>query len=136
MEERDGSGWLSQRLAGHLSFIGMNDLVNYILQAVLGPINFYKGIGYLRAAYDAPYLVQLLETISVSDRYSVPVEIKSDVIQKGMEELKRILDIAVDNYQNVTEKQKLACKCGNTWFVDSCYRYIMSRCRVINHCVL
>ena len=92
----------------------MNALVHYILQAVLGPINFYKGIEYLRAAYDAPYLVQLVETISVSERYSVPMELKSDVIQKWMEELKRILDIAVDNYRNVMEEQKLACKCGNT----------------------
>lgn len=85
----------------------------------------------MRAAYDAPYLVQLMETISVSERYSVPMELKSDVIQKGMEELKRILDIAVDNYQNVTEEQKLACKCGNAWFVDSCYRHILSRCRAV-----
>ena len=110
----------------------MNDIANYILQAVLGTINFYKGIEYMRAAYDAPSLVQLIDTISMSEQYSVPVKIETDLIQKGMEELKRILDIAVDNDRNVTEKQKLVCKSGNTWFVDSCHRYIMSRCQVVN----
>ena len=108
----------------------MNDIVNYILQAVLGPVNFYKGIEYLKATYDVPYLLQLMNTLSVSDSYNVPVKIDTDVIQKGMEELKRIMDMAVDNYRNITEQQKLACKSGNTWFVDSCYRYIVSRCRL------
>lgn len=109
----------------------MNDIVSYILMAVLGPMNFYKGVEYLRTAYDAPYLVQLMNAISVSDHYKVPVEIASDVIQKGMEELKRILDLIVDNYRNVTEEQKMFCKSGNSWFVDSCYQYIMSRCKAV-----
>ena len=107
----------------------MNDIINYILQAVLGPMNYYKGVEYMRTVYDAPYLFQLLNTISFSDTYHTPVEINTEVISKGMEELKRILDIAVDKYYNVTEEQKLACKSGNTWFVNSCYSYIMSRCR-------
>ena len=107
----------------------MNDIANYILMAILGPMNFYKGVGYLKTAYDAPYLVQLMNAISVSDHYLVPVKIDTGVIQKGMEELKRILDLIVDNYRNITEEQKLICKGANTWFVDSCYQYIMSRCK-------
>lgn len=110
----------------------MNDIANYILMAVLGPMNYYRGIEYLRTAYDAPYLVQLTNALSVSDYYKVPVEIDTEVIQKGLEELKRILNIIVDNYRNITEEQKLLCKNGNTWFVDSCYQYIMSRCKVVN----
>lgn len=110
----------------------MNDIANYILMSVLGPMNYYKGAEYIRTAYNAPYLVQLMNAISVSDNYRVPVEIDTDVIQKGMEELKRIMDLIVDNYRNVTEEQKLTCKSGNTWFVDSCYQYIMSKCKVVN----
>lgn len=106
----------------------MNDIANYILMSVLGPMNFCKGVDFLRTVYDAPYLVQLVNAISVSDNYRVPVTIDSDVINKGMEELKRIMDKIVDNYRNVTEEQKLACKRSNGWFVNSCYRYIMSRC--------
>lgn len=109
----------------------MNDIVNYILMSVLGPMNFYKGIEYLKTAYDAPYLVQLMNAISVSDHYKVSVEIDTEVIQKGMEELKHILDLIVDNYRNVGEKQKILCKSGNTWFVNSCYQYIMSRCKAV-----
>lgn len=111
----------------------MGDIVNYILMSVLGPKYYFKGVEYLRTAYDAHYLVQLLNAISVSDRYKVPVEIDTDVIQKGKEELKRILDLIVDNYRNVTEEQKLLCKSGNTWFVNSCYQYIMSRCKVTSN---
>lgn len=110
----------------------MNDIVNYILQVVLGPINYYKGIEYLNAAYNAPYLVQLLNAISYSDSYFVPVEINTDIIDKGLEELKHIMDMAVDTYKNISEEQKLLCKSGNTWFVGSCYNYIMSRCKVIH----
>lgn len=95
-------------------------------------MNFYKGVEYLKTAYDAPYLVQLMNSISVSDQYKVPVKIDTEVIQKGLEELKRILDLIVDNYRNVTEEHKMLCKSGNTWFVDSCYQYIMSRCKVTN----
>ena len=73
-----------------------------------------------------------MDAISVSDHYSVPVKIDTEVIQKGMEDLKRIMDLIVDNYRNVTEKQKLICKSGNSWFVDSCYQYIMSRCKAVN----
>lgn len=109
----------------------MNDIVNYILMSVLGPMNYYKGVEYLKTAYDAPYLVQLMNAISVSDHYKVPVEIDTEVIQKGMEELKHILDLIVDNYRNVGEKQKMLCKSGNTWFVNSCYQYIMSRCKAV-----
>ena len=105
----------------------MNNIVCFILQAVLGPINFYKGMEYLKTAYNAPFLVQLVNALSVSDSFHIPVEIDTEVIKKGMEELKRILDLSVDNYRNVTEDQKLACKSGNTWFVDTCYNYIMSR---------
>ena len=109
----------------------MNDIENYILMSVLGPMNYYKGVEYLKTAYDAPYLVQLMNAISVSDHYKVPVEIDTEVIQKGMEELKHILDLIVDNYRNVGEKQKMLCKSGNTWFVNSCYQYIMSRCKAV-----
>ena len=110
----------------------MNDLVSYILQVVLGPTNYFKGIEYLKTAYNAPNLVQLINTISYSDSYQVPVVINTDVIEKGMEELKRIMDLAVGNYKNITEEQKLLCKSGNTWFVDSCLHYIKSRCQTIN----
>ncbi len=110
----------------------MNDIVSYILQVVLGPVNYFKGLEFLKAAYDAPYLVQLLNTISYSDSYHIPVVINADVIDKGMEELKRIMDLAVDNYKNITEEQKLLCKSGNKWFVDSCLLYIKSRCQTIN----
>ena len=75
--------------------------------------------------------MQLLNTISFSDSFLVPVEINTDVIEKGLEELKQILDIALDNYKNITEEQKLLCKSGNVWFVRSCYNYIMSRCKVV-----
>lgn len=107
----------------------MNDIANYILQVVLGPI---KGLEYLNAAYNAPYLVQLINAISYSDSYLVPVEINTDVIEKGMEELKRIMDMAVDTYKNISDEQKLLCKSGNTWFVGTCHKYIMSRCKVVN----
>lgn len=110
----------------------MKDISNYILMAILGPMNYYRGVEYLRTAYDAPYLVQLMNALSASDHYKVSVIIDTDVIQKGMEELKRILDLIVDNYRNVTEEQKLICKSGNTWFVDSCYQYIKFRCKAIN----
>ena len=110
----------------------MNDIANYILMSVLGPMNFYRGVEYLRTAFDAPNLVQLMNALSVSDHYKVSVKIDTEVIQKGMEELKRILNMIVDNYRNVTEEQRLLCKSGNTWFVDSCYQYIMSRCKVEN----
>lgn len=109
----------------------MNDIANFNLMAVLGPMNYYRVVEYLRSAYDAPYLVQLTNALSVSDHYKIPVEIDTEVIPKGMEELKRILDMIVDNYRNVTEEQKLLCKSGNTWFVDSCYQYIMSRSKVV-----
>lgn len=114
----------------------MNDIANYILMAVLGPTCYYKGVEYLRTVYDAPYLAQLVNTISYSNSYQVPVKIDTDVIHKGMDELKRILDFVVDNYRNVTEKQKLACKCGNSWFVDSCCSYILSRCKTDSSTVL
>lgn len=68
--------------------------------------------------------------------YQVPVKINTDVIDKGMEELKHILDILAGNYTNITEEQKLACKCSNSWFVDSCYSFIMSRCKTDSSPVL
>lgn len=110
----------------------MFDIVNYILSVVLGPANYYRGVAYMKVLYDAPSLSLLIETISTAERLGVSVIIDTDVIQKGMEELKNILDLMVDEYQNLTDEQKLACKSGNTWFVESCYSEIMSRVRAIS----
>ena len=105
----------------------MLDIVNYILSIVLGPANYYRGVAYLKALYGAPALVELLDSISTANRLGIPVGIRTDAIQKGMEELKQILDLMVDRYQNITEEQKLACKNANTWFVNACYSDIMSK---------
>ena len=48
--------------------------------AVLGPTCYYKGVEYLRTVYDAPYLAQLVNTISYSNSYQVPVKIDTDGI--------------------------------------------------------
>lgn len=107
------------------------EIVHFILLAVLGPANYHKGIEYLKTVQDVPSLVQLLDSILTADRFGVPVKIDSDLIRKGMDELKLILDIVVDQSTNMNEIQKAACKQGNAWFVGSCIKSLMSKCVVL-----
>lgn len=107
------------------------EIVHFILLSVLGPANYHKGIEYLNMLHDVPSLIQLLEVILTANRFGVSVKIDSDLIQKGMEELRRILDQVVESNQYLDEEQKLAYKSGNTWFVSECYKNLMARCVVI-----
>ena len=109
------------------------EIVHFILLAVLGPENYHRGTEYLKTVQDAPYLIQLLEAILVANQYGVPVKIDSDLIQKGMEELKRILDQVVENNRYLDENQKSAYKSGNAWFVSDCYMNLMARCIVLRN---
>ena len=109
------------------------EIVHFILLAVLGPANYHKGIEYLKTVQDVPSLVQLLDSIVTANRFGVPVKIDSDLIRKGMEELRRILDQVVESNRNLAEQQKLAFKCGNAWFVNECYTNLKSRCVVLKN---
>lgn len=66
-----------------------------------------------------------------ANRFRVPVKIDLDLIRKGMEELRRILDQIVESNRNLDEQQKLAYKSGNAWFVNECYMNLMARCVVL-----
>lgn len=107
----------------------MSDIVTLILWNVLGPVNFYRGIECLKTLYNAPVLAELLNAISTSERLGVAVGIKSDTLQNGLEELRRILDQIVENHQNLTADQKDKCKCANVCFVSMCHEYIISKSR-------
>lgn len=109
------------------------EIVHFILLAVLGPANYHKGVEYLKTVHDVPSLVQLLDAILAANRFGVPVTIDSDLIRMGMEELRRILDRAVESNRYLTDQQKQACKSGNAWFVNDCYMDLMSRCVVLKN---
>ena len=109
------------------------EIVHFILMAVLGPANYHRGIEYLRTVQDVPSLVQLLDAILTANRFGVPVKIDSDLIRKGMEELRRILDQVVENNRNLTEQQKMEYKSGNAWFVNECYTNLIARCVVLRN---
>ena len=106
------------------------EIVHFILLYILGPTNYCRGIEYLKTLYDVPFLTQLLEAISTANRFGKPVQIESNLIYRGMEELKRILDFAVDQNNSLNDNQKQTCKSANAWFVDSCHRGLLSRCLV------
>lgn len=110
----------------------MVDIVSCILMYLLGPDNFHKGIEYLKTLYDIPSLLSLLRSLSVSEASGHPVIIDTDLISRGMEELKRLLDLLVDRNQGVSDEQRLSMKMGNDWFVEQCYQAIKSRCVSIN----
>lgn len=104
------------------------DIVHFILFTVLGPSNYYKGINCLRTLYDVPSLVLLLDTIETANMLNRPVEIDEDLIRKGIDEFKRILDLVVDNGSNMNESQKLSLKDANAWIANNCYQGIMFKC--------
>lgn len=106
------------------------EIVHFILLAVLGPANYHKGVEFLKTVHDVPSLVQLLDTILTANRFGISVKIDSDLIQKGMEELRLVLDQAVESNRNLAEQQKLAYKSGNVWFENECYTNLMTRCVV------
>lgn len=91
------------------------EIVHFILLAVLGPANYHKGIEFLKTVHDVPSLVLLLDTILSANRFGVLVKIDTDLIRKGMDELRRILVQVVESNWNLGEQQKLAYKSGNAW---------------------
>ena len=109
------------------------EIVHFILLAVLGPANYHKGIEFLKTVQDVPSLFQLLDSILTANRFGVPVKIDSDLIRKGMDELRRTLDQVVESNRNLAEHQKLAFKSGNAWFVNECYTNLMARCVVLRN---
>lgn len=108
----------------------MIDIVSCVLMFLLGPVNYHKGIDYLKTLYDAPSLIGLLESISFAERTNLHVALNTESINRGMEELRRVLDLLADNNQNASEQQKLMIKAGNDWFVRQCHLAILSKCRV------
>ncbi|MCR5464317.1 MAG: hypothetical protein K6F06_07290 [Bacteroidales bacterium] len=108
----------------------MIDIVSCVLMILSGPSNYHKGIDYLKAIYDAPSLIKLLETISFAERTGSAISFDSDIIYRGMEELRCILDLSVDSNSNASDQQKLTIKAGNDWFVKQCQQAILSKCRM------
>ncbi|MBO6030422.1 MAG: hypothetical protein J6Q22_03030 [Prevotella sp.] len=107
------------------------EIVHFILLAVLGPANYHKGIEFLKTVHGVPSLIQLLDTILAANRFGILVKIDSDLILKGMDELRRVLDQGVESNRNLTEQQIMAYKSGNAWFVNECYTNLMARCVVL-----
>ena len=108
----------------------MIDIVSCILMFLLGPSNYHKGIEYLKTLYDAPALINLLESISFAERTRSSVLFKADDISRGMDELKRILDMLADNNPNASDQQKLMMKIGSEWFVWQCQQSILTKCKM------
>ncbi len=108
----------------------MIDIVSCILMLLLGPSNYHKGIEYLKTLYDAPALINLLESISFAERTRSSVLFKADDISRGMDELKRILDMLADNNPNASDQQKMMMKIGSEWFVWQCQQSILTKCKM------
>ena len=106
-------------------------IVDLILFLVLGPANYARGVELMKTVYNVPDLANLLGALSTVERYGVPVTLREDTIQRGLEELKHILDMGTDSRLDLSDEQKTGLKNRNTLFVDFCHQYIMSRTHLV-----
>lgn len=90
---------------------------------LLGP-RAAQGINALRATYNLPALVHLVETLSMIESGIRPT-LTDDEIRRGLEEFRSILDLGIDNRTNLAEWQKEMQKNGNAYLVNGCYGEIL-----------
>lgn len=101
----------------------MPSVINYILSTLLGS-RATQGIEALKATYNLPVLVHLVETLSMIESGIRPA-LTDDEIQRGLEEFKNILDLVIDNRTDLADWQKEIKKNGNTYLVNGCYGEIL-----------
>lgn len=97
--------------------------INYVLYLVLGP-HMSQEIAALKALDSVQALVNLLEKLMRISN-GVRMEITDKDITAGLEELKSILNLRVDNDKTTNDKQRLISKFGNQMIVNGCYQTII-----------
>lgn len=113
--------FVTSRLSSKIAF--MPTVINYILSMLLGP-RAAQGINALRATFNLPALVHLVETLSMIESGIRPT-LTDDEIRRGLEEFRSILDLGIDNRTNLAEWQKEMQKNGNAYLVNGCYGEIL-----------
>lgn len=101
----------------------MPTVLNYILTLLQGP-RAAQSINALKATFNLPALVHLVETLSMIESGIRPV-LTDDEIQRGLEEFKSILDQGIDNRTDLADWQKEMQKNGNAYLVNGCYGEIL-----------
>ena len=101
----------------------MPTIINYILSMLLGP-RATQGIHALKASFNLPALVHLVETLSKIESGIRPT-LTDDEIRRGLEEFKSILDLGIDNRTDLAEWQKEMQKNGNAYLINGCYAEIL-----------
>ena len=101
----------------------MPTVTTYILSMLLGP-RAIQGINALKATFNLPALIHLVDTLSMVESGIRP-SLTDDEIRRGLEEFKNILDLGIDNRTDLAEWQKEMKKNGNAYLVNGCYGEIL-----------
>lgn len=83
-----------------------------------------QGINALRATFNLPVLLHLVETLSMIESGIRPT-LRDDEIRRGLEEFKSILDLGIENRTDLAEWQKEIQKNRNAYLVNGCYGEIL-----------
>lgn len=101
----------------------MPTVINYILSMLLGP-RAARGVNALKAMFNLPALVNLVETLTMIESGLRPT-LTDDEIRRGLEEFKSVLDLGIDNRTDLFDWQKELKKQGNAYLVNGCYGEIL-----------
>lgn len=99
-------------------------VIDFVLSMLLGP-RATQGINALKATFNFPALVHLVEVLSMIE-FGIRSTLTDEEIQRGLEEFKSILDQIVDSRNDLLDWQKDLKKSGNAYLVNGCYGEILN----------